>query len=163
MAQKQGLRDGVPRLLPDGYYRFKITDVIEAPSTYPGQTSYWRIFFIVKNKDNEHYNFALVFTPKMDRYHEVMLAVGGRRDEKGFVRVPDDVMGCEFIGRIYIRKALNDKRREVNDIDNIRALKPTEVAEIKETVDTELAEYDKEIEDGIPEGLKTPVKKEEED
>lgn len=142
---------GIPKLLPEGTYKFKITDVKETPSTF-GAGSYWRIFFIVRSEDGEHFDFVLPFTQKMDRYNAVLDAIGVKPNEKGFRVPPNEVVGKEFMGKIIQRRAINDKSKTVNDIEELKPCTPAEVDVAEPVYEPEEEEAD--IENDIPDGLK---------
>lgn len=156
---------GIPRLLPEGNYKFKITDVKETESTY-GTGSYWRIFFIVKSDHGEHSEFALGFSPKMDRYNDLLDAIGIKPNERGFRIPPESIVDCEFIGKIFQRRAVNDKNKTVNDIENLKSCEPAGInepgpAEVEPEdepacePDEEAEAYiDQETEDQLPDSLK---------
>ena len=147
---------GIPRLLPEGNYKFKITDVKETDSTYD-TGSYWRIFFIVKSDHGEHSELTLSFSPKMDRYNELLDAIGVKPNERGFRIPPENIVGCEFMGRIFQRRAVNDKNKTVNDIEKLKPCKPAKVDEVEREVESsyesEEPDTDQETEDQLPDSL----------
>lgn len=115
------LPTAIPNLLPEDEYKFKITDVKEFSSKYD-EGSYFKMYFIVKNSENETFDFRLAVNAKMPRYRDILGALGVEPDEQGFLHPPDDVIGMKFQGRIFQRPMQNDKSKMVNDVKNLRPM-----------------------------------------
>ena len=113
------LPTAIPNLLPEGTYNFEITDVKEFSSNYDSG-SYWKMYFLVKNSEGETFNFSLSVNAKMQRYRDILGALGVEPDEQGFLHPPDDVVGMKFAGEIFQRPMQNDKSKMVNDVRNLR-------------------------------------------
>ncbi len=113
------LPTAIPNILPEGEYKFEITDVKEFSSTF-GAGSYWKMYFSVQDVNGENFDFSLSINPKMQRYHDILRALEVEPDEQGFMHPPDDVVGMKFRGDIYQRQAANDKSKTINDIKNLQ-------------------------------------------
>ena len=123
------LPTAIPNLLPDGTYNFKITEVKEFPSKFDNG-SYWKMYFKVQNPEGETFNFSLAVNAKMQRYRDILAALGVEPDEQGFLRPPDDVTGLKFTGQIFQRPMQNDQSKIVNDVRNLRPLNTAPKAEL---------------------------------
>ena len=128
------LPTAIPNLLPDGTYNFKITEVKEFPSKFD-DGSYWKMYFKVQNPEGETFNFSLAVNAKMQRYRDILGALGVEPDEQGFLKPPDDVVGLKFTGQIFQRPMQNDPSKTVNDIKNLRPLNKAPEAELPEADD----------------------------
>ena len=115
------LPTAIPNILPEGEYKFEITDVKEFNSTF-GSGSYWKMYFQVTNTDGEDFTFSLSINPKMQKYRDILQALGVQPDEQGFMHPPDNVVGMKFRGDIYQRPAANDKSKTINDIKNLQSI-----------------------------------------
>ena len=113
------LPTAIPNILPEGEYKFEITDVKEFNSTF-GSGSYWKMYFQVTNTNGEDFTFSLSINPKMQKYRDILQALGVQPDEQGFMHPPDNVVGMKFRGDIYQRQAANDKSKTINDIKNLQ-------------------------------------------
>lgn len=115
------LPTAIPNLLPEDEYKFKITDIKEFSSKYD-EGSYFKMFFLVQNSENETFDFSLSINAKMQRYRDILGALGVVPDEQGFLKPPDDVVGMKFQGRIFQRPMKNDPNKIVNDVKNLRPM-----------------------------------------
>lgn len=114
------LPTAIPNILPEGEYKFEITDVKEFSSTFDKGKSYWKMYFSVQDAKGEDFTFSLSINPKMQKYRDILQALGVAPDEQGFMHPPDDVVGMKFRGDIYQRQAANDKSKTINDIKNLQ-------------------------------------------
>lgn len=118
------IEPAIPKLIPEGHYLFEIVSNPEKkPNTF-GSGYYYEFKFYIKDERGEHWNFTGIFTRKQDKFHELLLALGGTRDEKGFTQLPDtNFVGKKFEADIIQRSAKNDPNKTVNDIINISPVK----------------------------------------
>lgn len=148
------LPTAVPNVLPEGEYKFEITDVQQFPSTFD-KGSYWKMYFLVQNKDGEHFDFACTIKPKMQRFHDILAALKIRPDDRGFVTPPDNVIGMEFTGELIQRQAQNDKTKMMNDMRNLHPVIKKEKK--KEDPDNEARDdeaFERELSEELPESMK---------
>lgn len=146
------LPTAVPNILPEGQYDFEIMDVQIFSSTF-GRGNYWKMYFLVRDSDGEHFDFSCTLTPKMTRYHDILTALKLKPDERGFIRPPDDVVGMQFTGEIIQRQAMNDKSKMVNDLRNLKpVLKQKSPAGKKGQAEEE--EFDRELDEALPESMR---------
>lgn len=115
------LPTAIPNLLPEDEYKFKIVGIKEFSSKYD-EGSYYKMYFLVKNSEGETFNFSLAVNAKMQRYRDILGALGVVADEQGFLHPPDDVVGMKFQGRIFQRPMKNDPNKTVNDVKNLRPM-----------------------------------------
>jgi len=118
------LDPGIPKLYPEGHYLFEIvSDPEKKPNSF-GKGFYYEFKFVVKDANGEHWNYTGIFAQKQDKYHDLLIALGGTKDEKGYTRLPDiSFVGRKFEADIIQRPAKNDPKKMINDIINIIPLR----------------------------------------
>lgn len=92
------LPDFQPNLLPEGHYKFKVTDEPEIRKT---GTSKWMIFrFIATSPDGNERKFSNVLFPGDEEYRRILLVAGAKPDEKGIPHLSSmdtrELIGVEF-------------------------------------------------------------------
>ena len=109
-----------PNLLPEGPYRFKIT---EEPEKRRGSGDGIYIIFRLKASDGVNVRkYNDVFVPWEERYKDLLLALGGEPDEKGVVHLAEmiDVVGKTFEAEIVHVKDQKDPTKTRDKIANIK-------------------------------------------
>jgi len=90
--------DYQPILLPEGHYKFKVTDEPEIRKT---GTAKWMIFkFLATAPDGNERKFSDVFFPSDEKYRRLLLIAGAKPDEKGVPHLSNmdttELIGVEF-------------------------------------------------------------------
>ena len=96
------LPDYQPNLLPEGIYRFQITEEPEIRIT--GEKK-WMIFkFKIIFPDGKTRGYSDVFFPGDEKYRQILLIAGAKPDEKGIPHLSNmdtsELVGVQFDGRI---------------------------------------------------------------
>ena len=125
----------LPRLMPEGHYTFEIAAEPEKKSNQWGG-SYWRFQFFVKDSSGVHFDFSDIFTQKDDRYHELLIVLGGKEDDMGVVHLPDlTFTGRKFEADIKHFPSKNDQDKTYCRVVNIRPLEEQTPAEERSSPD----------------------------
>lgn len=111
----------LPKLIPEGCYTFEIALEPEKKENQWGGF-YWLFKFIVKNESGQHYEFSDIFTQKEDRFHDLLIVLGGQKDSMGVTRLPD----LTFTGRKFEAdiKHFRSKTNENKIYDRITNISP---------------------------------------
>ena len=118
------LDPAIPRLVPEGHYVLELSaEPTKETSQFGG--FYYRINFIAKDETGQHYEFADCFNQKMDRYHDLLRALGGQTQSNGITIPPNaSLVGMKIEGDIQHRQAKNDKTKTIDEVINIRPYGP---------------------------------------
>ena len=113
------LPDYEPNLIPEGHYKFQIS---EEPEKRKGaKDGLFMIFkFRILTDDGSTRRYNDVFVPWEDRYKDLLLAMGGKPDEKGKVHLGDiDITGKQFEADIVHIQDPKDPTKIRDKIANI--------------------------------------------
>lgn len=113
------LPDWRPNLVPEGEYRFKVT---EEPEVRKTNNNLWLIvrMRITDTQGNER-KYSDLFFPSDDKYQALLLVAGAKPDKKGVPHLSDmntsELVGVEFEGEIHHE---TDRRDESKIRDTIK-------------------------------------------
>jgi len=109
----------LPRLIPEGHYTFEIAAEPEKKKNQWGGF-YWQFMLIVRNGSGQHYEFSDIFNQKEDRFHDLLIVLGGKKDSMGITRLPDLAFtGRRFEGEIKHFRSKTNKDKVYDRIVNI--------------------------------------------
>lgn len=110
-----------PNLIPEGHYKFKIT---EEPEVMKTNERKWMIFkFKLMRPDGKTRKYSDVFFPGEEKYRRLLIVAGAKLDEKGIPHLSlmetSELVGVEFeadIAHIQDKKDPNKIRDTIAEI-----------------------------------------------
>jgi len=111
--------------LPEGHYRFTISKPPEKRKT-GNDKIFIRFYFTAHDSTGETQNHMEGFFPWTSRYGDLLLALGGERDEKGEVHLSgfdeDDLVGKRVRADIEYEADQNDTQKTWARMINIKSM-----------------------------------------
>jgi hypothetical protein len=146
------LPDWIPNLVPEGPYRFKVTEEPEVRKT--NENKWLIIKMIIMDSSGNSRKYSDVFFPGEEKYRSLLLVAGAKPDVKGIPHLKDmdtaELVDVEFNAEIVHEPDRKDPEKIRDIIRNIIVPDPTQaLREEKEEVEEDIP-MDKKEEDKIP-------------
>lgn len=121
------------QLLPEGHYRFKVSDEPEVRKNENGKI--YIIFKFIASDGVVTRQYRDVFAPWEERYRDLLLALGAKRDEKGKISLTQDPIGKVFEADIVHVIDPKDPTKTRDKIANIMVFDDVPISEKSEDDD----------------------------